>query len=272
MQIWRLLTSGQAHISAGHLLPLFVGVLLLYLYGIYLHQSKQEDGEPVQPIEPFAQLLVGPPLTSTFCVALILCAYMLMLLHGLHSNLEAAQGISVRFLERGIIPPITLCLFFWALLLLCGKFAGVWYLHHASSGALANWHMMESVPKRITALRKKPRALDEQLRLLWRRSTESYLMPRYINWAIPILGFIGTVLGISLASDGIRMIISSAEGLSKLSGDLGQAIAPLGIAFDTTLIALSLSVVLTLIQTLVQRQEERLLADLEAQLRTSGGA
>ena len=91
-------------------------------------------------------------------------------------------------------------------------------------------------------------------------------MPRYICWAVPILGFIGTVLGISLAAEGIRRIIASDAGLASLSNDLDAAIAPLGIAFDTTLIALSLSVALMLALALVQRSEERLLATFERRL------
>ena len=109
--------------------------------------------------------------------------------------------------------------------------------------------------------------MEESLALLWRRYEESYLLPRYISWAVPILGFIGTVLGISLAADGIRRIIGSDTGISGLSSDLSGAIAPLGIAFDTTLIALSLSVVLTLFLSLVQRDEERILAAIEWEVR-----
>ena len=105
------------------------------------------------------------------------------------------------------------------------------------------------------------------MELLWQRYEESYLLPKYISWAVPVLGFIGTVLGISLAADGIRRIIGSDSGLAGLSGDLSGAIAPLGIAFDTTLIALSLSVVLTLLLALAQRGEERALADLEWEIR-----
>ena len=78
----------------------------------------------------------------------------------------------------------------------------------------------------------------EGLQYLRRLYEESYLLPRYLGWAVPILGFIGTVFGISEAAEGIRGIISSDFGLSTLSSELSRAIAPLGIAFDTTLIAL----------------------------------
>ena len=121
----------------------------------------------------------------------------------------------------------------------------------------------------IAALAKDKTPPDEAIALLWQRYEESYLLPRYISWAVPVLGFIGTVLGISLAADGIRRIIGSDTGLSGLSGDLSGAIAPLGIAFDTTLIALSLSVALTLFLSLVQRSEERALAMLEWEVRSA---
>jgi len=92
-----------------------------------------------------------------------------------------------------------------------------------------------------------------------------FTLPRYINWAIPILGFLGTVLGISLASESIAEIIKSND--SGFSGALGEAFAPLGIAFDTTLISLTLSVVLMLLQSLLQRWQERRLHELEQELR-----
>jgi hypothetical protein len=71
------------------------------------------------------------------------------------------------------------------------------------------------------------------------------------------------VLGISLASEGLQKIIAGGDGLSQMGSDLASAIAPLGIAFDTTLIALSLSVVLALLQTLLQKKEEQFFCDLQ---------
>ena len=177
--------------------------------------------------------------------------------------------VTPRFLERGIIPPITVLLFFWGLLLLLGKWWNGWYLRRA----LRRWRNGESsgatapIVASLEGLAAGTARVEESLALLWRRYEESYLLPRYISWAVPILGFIGTVLGISLAADGIRRIIGSDAGISGLSSDLSGAIAPLGIAFDTTLIALSLSVVLTLFLSLVQRDEERILAAIEWEVR-----
>lgn len=71
----------------------------------------------------------------------------------------------------------------------------------------------------------------------------------YVAWAIPSVGFIGTVLGIA-ASLGYADQASSAEGIKKVTGMLA-------VAFDTTLVALLLSlVVMWLIHLLRKRQEE----------------
>ena len=54
---------------------------------------------------------------------------------------------------------------------------------------------------------------------------------RYLTWVIPSIGFIGTVLGISQA-------LQIAN-----SGEMDAITATLGVAFDTTLIALILSII-----------------------------
>ncbi|EQC52777.1 MotA/TolQ/ExbB proton channel family protein [Bacteriovorax sp. DB6_IX] len=55
---------------------------------------------------------------------------------------------------------------------------------------------------------------------------------RYLLWAIPSLGFIGTVLGISQA-----LMIANGKDMKAIT-------ATLGVAFDTTLVALILSIIL----------------------------
>ncbi len=55
---------------------------------------------------------------------------------------------------------------------------------------------------------------------------------RYLLWAIPSLGFIGTVLGISQA-----LMIANSKDMNAIA-------LTLGVAFDTTLVALVLSIIL----------------------------
>lgn len=70
----------------------------------------------------------------------------------------------------------------------------------------------------------------------------------YVAWAIPSVGFIGTVLGIA-GSLGFANQASTPEGIEKVT-------SMLAVAFDTTLVALFLSVILMyFIHDLQKRQE-----------------
>ena len=268
---WQVIGAGASASDAGRMAPMFVAALALYGANLWLDSALSATGE--EELERIAHLLSGPRLLPAFITALLLSAGFILALEWIARGSEDARVVTHRFLERGIIPPITVLLFFWGLLLLLGKRWNGWYLRRA----LRRWRSGEPggaaapVVASLEALAAGTARVEESLALLWRRYEESYLLPRYISWAVPILGFIGTVLGISLAADGIRRIIASETGLSGLSSDLSGAIAPLGIAFDTTLIALSLSVVLTLVLSLVQRDEERILASLEWEVRGSHG-
>ncbi len=264
---WQVIFSGSSASWAGRMAPVFVAALGLYVAHLWIETAARERGR--KPIERIAELLSGPRLFPALVTSLILSSGFILGLEWLARSDEGAQEITRRFLERGVIPPLTVLLFFWGLLLLLGKRWNSWHL----SRALASWEDLpgERAPggtlPDLEALVAVPPALEETMQFLWRRHEESYLIPRYIGWAVPILGFIGTVLGISLAAEGIRRIIVSEQGLTGLSSDLGGAIAPLGIAFDTTLIALSLSIVLSLFLSLVQRSEERTLASIERRAR-----
>ncbi len=262
---WQVIDTGASGSWAGRMVPMFVSVLALHACNLWI--ATMDTGEHQQSLERLARLLYGPGILSSLITALILCAGTILGMELLARSSADMHALTQRFLERGVIPPLTMLLFLWAMLLLLGKSWNGWYLRRV----LAGWR--NKTPARVSpfvesldALSAKPADFDRSLQVLWRRHEESWLIPRYISWAVPILGFIGTVLGISLAADGIRRIIASDAGLASLSSDLDAAIAPLGIAFDTTLIALSLSVVLMLVLALVQRSEERLLANLERRL------
>lgn len=99
------------------------------------------------------------------------------------------------------------------------------------------------------------------------RAASAYAIPGFLFWAIPILGFVGTVLGIGLAIGNLEGALATgveakAEG-AGITEALGHVAANLGVAFDTTLVALLMSIVAMLVQTLVRQQESRLLADVE---------
>ncbi|HVA49137.1 MAG TPA: MotA/TolQ/ExbB proton channel family protein [Pirellulales bacterium] len=88
------------------------------------------------------------------------------------------------------------------------------------------------------------------------RSHAGYALLRIIIWAIPILGFLGTVIGITMA-------IASLNP-QALEDSLPTVTGGLGVAFDTTALALGLSMVLMFTQFFVDRIEGRLLSAVDA--------
>ena len=263
---WQVIFDGASRSWAGRMAPLFVAALALHACNLWV--ATGSAGEHDETLERLARLFYGPGILASLITALILAAGLVLGME-LLARSDLANEVTRRFLERGIIPPLTVLLFFWGALLLLGKWWNGWYLRRILGSWLPAAGAAKPTPftESLNALSGDADAMEDGLQLLWRRHEESWLLPRYIGWAVPILGFIGTVLGISLAADGIRRIIASDAGLASLSSDLDGAIAPLGIAFDTTLIALSLSVALTLVLVLVQRGEERILTTLERRVR-----
>ncbi len=84
----------------------------------------------------------------------------------------------------------------------------------------------------------------------------SYAMLRVLVWAIPILGFIGTVLGISEAVSGFSNSVHSAANLEVMRASIGSVTTGLGVAFDTTLLALMMSILIMFPMSALQRAEE----------------
>lgn len=74
---------------------------------------------------------------------------------------------------------------------------------------------------------------------------------RYLTWVIPSLGFIGTVIGISQS-----LVYAN-------SGDMEKITSLLGVAFDTTLVALVLSVFLMWFVHQLQEETDRFHSDLK---------
>jgi biopolymer transport protein ExbB/TolQ len=87
----------------------------------------------------------------------------------------------------------------------------------------------------------------------------SYTVIKVFIWAIPILGFIGTVMGISEAVSGFSGDLANATDISVIKDKLGLVSSGLGVAFDTTLIALIMSLLVMFPATVMQMMEENLL-------------
>ena len=93
-------------------------------------------------------------------------------------------------------------------------------------------------------------------------SGSSYAMSGVLMWAIPILGFIGTVQGLGTAVAGFGVLGGSAD-VSAIKSAIGQVTVGLGVAFDTTLLALILTTLLMFPLISFQRKEEGLFGELD---------
>jgi biopolymer transport protein ExbB/TolQ len=80
-------------------------------------------------------------------------------------------------------------------------------------------------------------------------------MLRYILWAIPAIGFIGTVRGIGMAL---------TEAHRAAQGDISGVTDALGVAFNSTLVALLISIFLMFLMHQLQLHQERLVLEANA--------
>lgn len=87
----------------------------------------------------------------------------------------------------------------------------------------------------------------------------SYSLVQGFIWAIPVLGFIGTVLGLSAAIGSFGDVIGSASELSEITSSLKGVTAGLAVAFETTLEALVAALVIQLAVTFLRKSEEEFL-------------
>jgi biopolymer transport protein ExbB/TolQ len=86
------------------------------------------------------------------------------------------------------------------------------------------------------------------------RQQQRYSLVRILIWATPMLGFLGTVLGISQALGGIS--VGADNNFQQMMDGLRGS---LYIAFDTTALALTLSMIMMFGQFLIERFESQLL-------------
>lgn len=87
------------------------------------------------------------------------------------------------------------------------------------------------------------------------RLHSSYALVRTVTWAVPILGFLGTVIGITMSIANITP--------DQLESSLGDVTAGLAVAFDTTALSLTLSMILVFNTFMVDRQEQQILDEVE---------
>jgi biopolymer transport protein ExbB/TolQ len=197
------------------------------------------------------------------------------------------------FLERGPCPYPTVLLFFWALSILWFKWRKLllqlraldlpvmpqqpefeltpatarsvrdrmrmmvdnphhFILLNRIDLALANLHNIGHTAD-VAAILKVQAENDET------QVGSSYGLVNGFMWAIPVLGFIGTVLGLGQAIGAFGGTLDSGGDMSALRGSLQMITSGLATAFDTTLIALVGALILQIIVSFLQSRESEFL-------------
>lgn len=105
-------------------------------------------------------------------------------------------------------------------------------------------------------------AMDSQSNIDSSRIGASYIMLKAFLWAIPLLGFIGTVIGLSHAIGGMNF--ANVEDVGKIVDSINAVTSGLGTAFDATLLGLVLAVLLNFPMNSLSKSEDEMLNNIDA--------
>ena len=229
----------------------------------------------------------------TFLMGLVLTAgFYAILIFGLQRNPDA-RWFTAMFLERGAAPYPTMLLFFWGLSILFVKSrklrfqaealtlsavpqqpdfllnretarnvlsrvhslvdnAGNFLLLNRIERALSNLQNIGQVSDVATILRNQADYDEEHI-------ASSYGLVHSFLWAIPVLGFIGTVIGLRAAIGALGITLRAGGDITAIRDGLQAVTAGLATKFETTLIALICAVILQLTLAFLQSKEGQFL-------------
>lgn len=200
---------------------------------------------------------------------------------------------AVTFMWRGPIPYVIAFFFFWSVAILILKFLKLRLQRRALALDLVpddpefvlspltvddvNHKMFEVVddPRHFVLLNRIAIALSN-LRNLGRVTDvdeilatqaghdesameTSYSLLQGFVWAIPVLGFIGTVQGLSIAIGGFGTVLATTQELSQIKGALQGVTGGLSIAFETTMQGLVAALLVQLLLIALKKNEEEFL-------------
>ena len=204
-----------------------------------------------------------------------------------------ARWFTAMFTERGICPYPTMLFFFWAwaILFLKGRKLSLqaaalelsavpqqpdfiltpqtartvldrihslvdssshFVLLNRIERALSNLHNIGQVSDASQILKTQSEYDEEQM-------ASSYTFIQGLTWAIPVLGFIGTVLGLSQAISAFGGALQAGNDFSLLKNSLQAVTGGLATAFETTLVALVCALIVQLRTTVMQTRESEFL-------------
>lgn len=97
--------------------------------------------------------------------------------------------------------------------------------------------------------------VSKQVKLYMNQAESQQAIVRFLAWVVPSLGFIGTVVGIA-QSLGLAEKASDPEAMAEITNAME-------VAFDTTLVALLLSIPIMWLHNRLQENEESLYINME---------
>jgi biopolymer transport protein ExbB/TolQ len=112
--------------------------------------------------------------------------------------------------------------------------------------ALSNLHNIGGVSDVSTILKSQADNDENQI-------ASSYALIHAMIWAIPVLGFVGTVMGLSMAMANFQL--GSLNSAEEIAQRLPNVVSGLSTAFQTTLVGLVFALLLHLFQDLMQQRE-----------------
>jgi biopolymer transport protein ExbB/TolQ len=119
---------------------------------------------------------------------------------------------------------------------------------YAENSSMSTWINCLRRYKNTQNVQHASAAITESVEILAAQLESGNSMIRYFIWAIPSIGFIGTVRGIGSA-------LAKAE--EAVAGDISGMVDKLGVAFNSTLVSLVISIILMyLLHVLNNRQDQ----------------
>ena len=80
-----------------------------------------------------------------------------------------------------------------------------------------------------------------------------FLVTKTMIWVLPMLGFLGTVLGISVSIGGFSGLLANVEDIEKVKTSLTQVTGGLSTAFDTTLLGIIAAVTCMVLMSITEK-------------------
>ena len=202
---------------------------------------------------------------------------------------ELLADLSEKFTSRGFTPYAIVFLFFWGISTLFVKWRKLKFQEKALDLAVVpqepdfslntqtardvlsrtetlvdsarNFILLNRIEVSLSNLRNIGQISDvssilgNQSKIDEQQVASSYNLIRGFIWATPVLGFIGTVLGLGDAIGGFGKTIAGSQEVEAIKASLGGVTGGLATAFDTTLVGLLATIILHFLTNFLKFRE-----------------